>query len=427
MSATIIERQENAVTIQIHIPLTRSMLDTEEAIQQALNQAGVLATAQALKQFDTDGSPLVIGSTRWTSKGQEPKTYQTPYGEAVVERHVYQTGEGGTTFCPLEREARIILTSTPRFAKQVSNKYGEGPAARVVKDLAANHGRPVALAFVQDTAAAVAAVVQAKEEQWHYATPRLPEPVCTLGVGLDGTCMLLLEDGSRQAMVGSISLFDKEGQRRHTIYVAATPEYGKETFYQRLAREIEHVRRLYPDAHLTGVADGSEDNWNFLRQYTTDECIDFYHATAYLSWVAKAVHPRDWKAREQWLEENCHKLKHEKGYAEKLLVQMQGLAVDGLNETVREELTKARTYFSNHHQQMKYAERLEAKLPIGSGVTEAACKTIVKMRMCRGGAKWKEAGAAAVLSLRTLIYTEGRWEQFWAKVDRYGFPVAIAA
>jgi hypothetical protein len=427
MSATIIERQENAVTIQIHIPLSRSMLDTEEAIQQALNQAGVLATAEALRQFDTDGSPLVIGSTRWTSKGQEPKTYQTPYGEAVVERHVYQTGQGGTTFCPLEREARIILTSTPRFAKQVSNKYGEGPAARVVKDLAANHGRPVALAFVQDTAAAVAAVVQAKEEQWHYATPRLPEPISTLGVGLDGTCMLLLEDGQRQAMVGSISLFDKEGQRRHTIYVAATPEYGKDTFYQRLAREIEHVRRLYPQAHLTGVADGSEDNWSFLRQYTTDECIDFYHATAYLSWVAKAVHPRDWKAREQWLEENCHKLKHERGYAEKLLVQMQGLAVDGLNETVREELTKARTYFSNHHQQMKYAERLEAKLPIGSGVTEAACKTIVKMRMCRGGAKWKEAGAAAVLSLRTLIYTEGRWEQFWAKVDRYGFPVAIAA
>ncbi len=76
---------------------------------------------------------------------------------------------------------------------------------------------------------------------------------------------------------------------------------------------------------------------------------------------------------------------------------------------------------------MKYAERVEANLPIGSGVTEAACKTIIKMRMCRGGAKWKEEGAAAVLSLRTLIYTEGRWEQFWDKVDRYGFPVSVAA
>jgi hypothetical protein len=28
-----------------------------------------------------------------------------------------------------------------------------------------------------------------------------------------------------------------------------------------------------------------------------------------------------------------------------------------------------------------------------------------------------------VLSLRALSYTPGRWEQFWSKVDRYGFPV----
>jgi hypothetical protein len=49
------------------------------------------------------------------------------------------------------------------------------------------------------------------------------------------------------------------------------------------------------------------------------------------------------------------------------------------------------------------------------------------MRMCRSGAKWKTAGAGVVLSLRTLSYTEGRWEQFWAKIDQYGFPIAIAA
>ena len=48
------------------------------------------------------------------------------------------------------------------------------------------------------------------------------------------------------------------------------------------------------------------------------------------------------------------------------------------------------------------------------------------MRMCRGGAKWKEAGAACVLSLRSLLYSDGRWQQFWDKVDRYGFPIALA-
>jgi hypothetical protein len=427
MSAVLIERQESLVRIQISIRLTRSMLDTEEAIQQALNQAGVLATTEALQQFDTDGSALQMGDTRWTSKGQEPKTYQTPYGEAVVERHVYQTGEGGATFCPLERDARIILTATPRFAKQISCKYGEGPAARVVRDLKGNHGRSVSDCFVQDTAAAVAAVVQIKEESWHYATPKLDEPITTIGLGLDGTCMFVVQDGKRQAMVGTIALFDKDGGRRHTIYVAATPQYGKEAFYQRMAGEIDHVMGLYPQAHRTGVADGAGDNWSFLRQYTSDECVDFYHATTYLAWVAKVVHPRSHEARQAWVDDCCHKLKHEKGYAQTLLAEMQRLKVAGLSETTQEEFHKALSYFTNHHQQMKYAQRQEAKLPIGSGVTEAACKTIIKMRMCRGGAKWKEEGAAGVLSLRTLIYTEGRWEQFWAKIDRYGFPIAIAA
>ena len=296
MPATLIDRQEQALTLQITIPLSRSLLDTEEAIQTALNEAGVLATGEALQQFDTDGSPLLIGQTRWTTKGQEPKTYQTPYGEVVVARHVYQTFQGGVTFCPLEQEARIILTSTPRFAKQISSKYADLPAVRVVTDLARNHGRGVAASFVQDTAAAVAAVVQTKEEQWHYATPSLSVPIHTIGVGLDGTCMLMVENGYRQVMVGTISLYDRQGERQHTIYVAATPEYGKATFQQRLSREIEHVQQLYAQARLTGVADGSEDNWTFLHRYTEDECVDFYHVTTYLSWVAKAVHPRDLNA-----------------------------------------------------------------------------------------------------------------------------------
>jgi hypothetical protein len=38
--------------------------------------------------------------------------------------------------------------------------------------------------------------------------------------------------------------------------------------------------------------------------------------------------------------------------------------------------------------------------------------------------KWKEPGAAAVLSVRCLTYTTGRWSQFRARIDQYGFPVA---
>ena len=79
-------------------------------------------------------------------------------------------------------------------------------------------------------------------------------PITTsISVGLDGTCAFMAEDGNRQVMVGTISLYDREGERQHTIYLAASPEYGKATFYQRLSREIEHVVRLYPRARLTGA------------------------------------------------------------------------------------------------------------------------------------------------------------------------------
>jgi hypothetical protein len=419
----LIERREDSVTLQVRIPLSRSLVDTEQAIQQALNEAGLLATTEALKQFDTDGSPLRIGQARYTSKGQEPKGYQTPYGEAVVARHVYQTAQGGATFCPLERDARIILASTPRFAQMVSHKYAEMAGARVVADLEVNHGRKTSLNVIQRLADAVGSVAQAKEEQWHYATPELGEPVRTIGIGLDGTCMLLVEEGYRQAMVGTLSLYDGEGERLHTIYVAATPEYGKETFQQRLDREIKHVQGLYPKARLTAVADGASDNWDFLGRYTDDGCVDFHHATGYLSGAAKAAHPGSFRQREEWLEERCHRLKHRAGAAAAILAELEGLTGQELTESAQEDLEKAVSYFRNQQGRMDYARRVRSGLPIGSGVTEAACKTLVKMRLCRSGAKWREQGAALVLSLRTLSYTRGRWEQFWAKIDRYGFPI----
>src|ERR1700751_1312423 len=104
MSAALVDRTEPGFTIQITVPYNRSMLDFEENLQQQLNAAGVLATQEALQQFDTDGSPITVGAITLTSKGQIPKEYQTPYGVAIVERHVYQSSQGGTTYCPLDRD-----------------------------------------------------------------------------------------------------------------------------------------------------------------------------------------------------------------------------------------------------------------------------------------------------------------------------------
>jgi hypothetical protein len=426
MSAAIVARTDAAFTIQVEIPYASSMLDFEEAIQKSLNEAGVLATTEALGRFDTDGSPIQVGDTKLTSKGQLKKEYQTPYGVAPVERYVYQSSRGGKTYCPLDRNARIVISSTPKFAKMVSHKYAEFGSARVIKDLAENHGRSVARCFVQDVTDAVSAVALAKEEDWEYTLPEPEEPTATITIGIDGTCLLMCEGGWRETMVGTIGFYDAEGERQQTIYLGATPEYGKATFLDRMEREIARVKASHPGASYVGLADGAKGNWEFLGQHTEAQVIDFWHAAEYLSDAAKVLFARNPEAKKPWLNAACHRLKHEPGAARQLIRDMKRLAAEKGVPLDHPDVEAAVTYFGNQSKagRMDYPPLVASKIPIGSGVTEAACKVLVKQRLCGSGMKWKEPGAAAVLSVRCLTYTTERWGQFWGKIDRYGFPVA---
>lgn len=147
-----------------------------------------------------------------------------------------------------------------------------------------------------------------------------------------------------------------------------------------MSREVERVKRLYPQAHDQGLADGAPENWTFLEPLTYTQVLDFYHATQYLDRVAKAIHPRSVEAEKIWMKQHCHLLKHEIGSATRLLAQMAAIQPTQLSTTIRAGLQDAITYFRNHHHQMHYAEAISKHLPIGSGVTEAGCKVIIKAR-----------------------------------------------
>lgn len=469
MSVEVVKQTSNTLTLQITFQFSHSMFEAEEQIQDKLNEAGTLATGKLLKQFDTDGYPIEIDGERLTSKGLFAKYYQTPYGEIEVKRHLYQTSKGGATYCPLEREARIILTSTPRLASQISHKMASATAIGVVEDLNVNHHCTLSKNVVQRLCDAVASVVEAKEESWSYQVPDIQETeIKSIGIGLDGTCMLMCEGAYRQAMVGTIALYDGDGERQHTTYIAAAPEYGKEAFKARLTREIERTKLIYPGARRIGIADGAHDNWEFLERHTQDQVLDFYHATEYLSKVATCLFSEAIE-RKAWLDDRCHELKHTPGSAGIILSEMERFKtailaqepvswslsniqkVKGIVSTQLLEKAKERaraelpesasktkkekldalaagiTYFTNNisKSRMNYAEHVALNHVIGSGVTEAACKTIVKQRLCQSGMRWIDKGAKGILSLRALVKSSGRWEQFWIKVNQWGFPVSL--
>ena len=420
--AEIVARNGNEITLQVTLKLTGSLLEMENLILDGCNDIGCLATAEALQRFDTDGSPIKLGDTKMTARCKSNKTYQSPYGSVDVERYVYQTSRGGKIHCPLEQNARIIRSATPKFAQQISHKYANMNAPSVCQDLADNHHRKIAHSYLQDVSDCVGSIAQAKEEVWEYTTPALDEAVTAIVVSLDGAYVPMRDDGYREAMVGNISLYDVEGKRHHTIYIGEAPEYGKGTFFQRMEKEIATVKKYYPSALYLGIADGAKNNGSFLEQHTERSLLDFFHVTEYLAKVAYAAHPgkTDKPARALWLDTRCQQLKHDAGAVEVLISEMETLSKKkSLTKTVKEDLQAALTYFTNHRHMMDYAGHVEKNLPIGSGVTEAACKTLVKQRLCGSGMRWKDKGAKVILSLRALVQSKGRWQQFWDKVDQY--------
>jgi hypothetical protein len=430
MEAQIKEVTDLYCVIEMKVPFSSTMLSTEENIQQCLNEAGKLATGCALSRFDTDGSPIKVAKIGYTSKGLSAKHYQTPYGEVYLQRHVYQNSSGGSTYCPLDQTADIIVSSTPKFAKMVSSKYSRGGSFDVQKDLSENHQRYVARSYIQNVSQSVCDIVTSRPN-WTYSIPIAARVVAFVAISLDGTCMLLCDDGGyRQAMVGepsrtmvgepsrtmvgSISLYDANGERLYTRYNAMPPEHGKGRFYETFSRDIKSVKKLYQDAKFIGVADGAADNWTFLNEHTSIQILDFFHACEYLTKVSTAAFKRAFEGK-IWLEKSRHRLKNEKNGAKELLKEMDLFLNKRIKQEKKEVIQAAVTYFTNQTERMDYENYAKYNMPIGSGVIEAACKVIIKQRMCNSGMKWTDVGSKTVLALRCLNESDTMWQQFWDK------------
>lgn len=320
---------------------------------------------------------------------------------------------------PLEKRARMIKgSSTPRFAQIVSWKYTQMPAAMVEEDMRLNHGRKTSRKLIQCLSAAVGEVAMEKEFEWEYELPELDKVVKHIVISRDGTTTPILGQGYRETMCGTISFYSGKEQRQHTIYTACAPEYGKETFDSVLDMEIERVKKRYPCVEYVGLADGAKTNWSYLEPYTSVQVLDFYHATEHLSDVSFALGKTEAR-RKEWLDQACHDLKHQRKGAANILRELKYYR-DHMNTTVPEVLGTTITYFENNKERMKYADYQKQGYPIGSGVTEAACKVVAKQRLNQSGMRWNIYPVQQMLLLRGLVCTNGRWEQFWRHLDHYG-------
>jgi len=319
----------------------------------------------------------------------------------------------------MEERSRIIgSSSTPRFAKMVSWKYGQLPASKVSEDMEMNHSRKTSRKLIQSLGALVGEVAREKEFEWVYDIPAMPDVVSHISVSRDGTTTPILNEGYRETMCGTLSFYNSKGDRMHTIYTACAPEYGKASFDGVMDMELERVKKQYPKLSYIGLADGAKNNWTYLESRTDVQILDFFHATEYLAQVSPIMQSDEAKRRE-WLDEACHDLKNKNKGAQLILRELKRHRTK-LRTAIPEILDKTITYFENNLNRMTYAKYEKMGYPIGSGVTEAACKVVAKQRLSNSGMRWTIDAAQHILLLRGLICTAGRWQQFWQHIDKNG-------
>jgi hypothetical protein len=157
---------------------------------------------------------------------------------------------------------------------------------------------------------------------------------------------------------------------------------------------------------LVVLLDGALGLWRLapqlFRAWRRVTCVlDIMHVVGYLWSAANALFGEASKAGKRWVQQKLTAiLRGRVGYVIGGLRQL--LTKRQLRTSVRETLAKVITFFHNHRRWMHYDVYLAAGLPVGTGVVESACGSVVKHRMEGEGKRWSLQGAEAMLALRSL-------------------------
>jgi hypothetical protein len=233
----------------------------------------------------------------------------------------------------------------------------------------------------------------------------------------------------KNAMVGSVSLYGEvpEGktspERLASRYASRMPEDRAPTLKAKFERELHETESCLDDDVVRIVlCDGARGLWSYLDenpQYDEyEKLVDYHHTTEHLSKAAEAIFGKGSPKAQDWYDQYCSKLQGEDGAAGRVLRSLDYYGRTArLSKSRRAALDRERTFFARNGPRMDYARFRRNGWPIGSGPVEAACKSLVKTRLCRSGMRWSRSGGQHILSLRTYVKSD-RWNPLWAQYKR---------
>ena len=139
--------------------------------------------------------------------------------------------------------------------------------------------------------------------------------------------------------------------------------------------------------------------------------VDIIHVVEYLWKAAHAFHRAASPELACWAWTRVQRVLE--GKARTVASSMRRAAtVAGLSPEARKPVDTCAGYLRKYAPYLQYDRYLAAGYPIATGVVEGACRYLVRDRMELTGARWRLAGAEAVLKLRALR-ASGDFDAYW--------------
>lgn len=433
-----------------------SFTDREVATLEFANEAArrcLEADLQRIASGLEEAEVVRVHRRRYRRHQAGRVVYHSLCGPLAVERSTYRdvAARNGPTIVPLDLAAGLIEGATPAFAFSIAQGFAKMPTRHYEEELHAAYRRPPSRSTLERLAKALGGRAKREVAMIEPLVRRhehVPASAHCISIGLDRTTVPIAEErppgeapttrrkrrtkpyrrcaphpvdvAYRMAYVGTVAVFDRDRELLVSRRYAATPEEGPDELVARVMADLVAARRQRPDLVLMVVQDGAAELWGLIweamkshgiRDYRS--VIDRYHYNEHLA-AALQIVVRDPIERARLYAQWQRDLDRHDNAAERL-----GAALDRYDvpKSSFVEFHRHRDYLAGYGRRTQYARHLRDGLPIGSGVTEGACKSLITARAKRSGQRWYQDGLSACLALRS-IHLSGRLEPFWRHFQR---------
>lgn len=432
----------------------------EKELRQAHDELARLVVQWTYNHLEPTNVKALPPHVRFEGSGYSRLSQKTPQpvstlvGTITLQRLGYRAaaGEGAPVLFPLCQSLGLVHGATPALLECVARYHAEAGATqrRTLARVRQDHHVKLGVKRLRQLLAFISAAMEEHREQAQaeqlVAALRQAEasrgrhrPV--LAAGRDGITLGIRCKGCsiyEVATAGTLSVYDRRGRRLCTVYLAQPPEPGQTTMSQQLTQLLTEVLRQWQGllprlCYVTDAGDNETSYYKKLRRLRhphtgkrLDWCwvVDYYHASERLWTMAEALFG---VGRQSWgWARKMQKLLLKPGGVGRVLHSAAALqSRRALRGTRLANFKRAYRYLQERRDHMRYADYRRLGMPIGSGVTEAACKTVYTQRVKLSGMRWQRDGAAKILRLRVILLS-GIWSKVYARVVQAYSEVKIA-